>query len=80
MFKNVDPELMHTKIKVRDQSHADELLAGAAFATARATLDPLRIDTDRMLDDLHRYTSGILQAEIRHTPDLLNAFLKAGGR
>lgn len=80
MFKDLDPEVLHTKVKVTDQSHANDLLEGAAFATAKASFRPIGVDPDRMVADLHRYTSGVLMAGIEHRPDLLDAFLKAGGR
>lgn len=80
MFKDEDPELLHTKIKVTSSEQADELLTAAAFQTAEASLSPVVADAPAMVSDLRRYTKGLLMSGIRHTPDLLNAFLQAGGR
>lgn len=77
MFKDVDPVILHTKIKVRDASHAEELLA-SAFTTAYASLAPLGGDTGALTASLRTYTQGLLVNRIPHSPELLAAFL--GGR
>jgi len=76
MFKNEDPTVLHTKIRVTDDAQAEDLLASAAFTTAEQALGP--IAAEHLIPELHRYTKGLLLAGIRHTPELLNAFLKAG--
>lgn len=75
MFKDVDPVILHTKIKVRDAVHADELLA-AAFTTAPAALAPLGEDTEALVASLRTYTQGLLVNRIPHSPELLGAFLE----
>jgi hypothetical protein len=75
MFKDHDPELLHTKIIVKSEGEAEELLAGAAFSTARQSLAPLGQDTEKLYQDLRRYTKGLLLSRVPHTPELLNAYL-----
>jgi hypothetical protein len=80
MFKDENPELLHTKIMVKTDQEAEELVAGAAFQTAFASMDTLGLQTEDLVEDLKRYTKGLLLSHIGHTPELLDAFLKAGGR
>lgn len=80
MFKDDDPELLHTKIMVKSDAEAEELIAGAAFQTAWASMEPLGIHTEEAVESLKRYTKGLLLSHIPHTPELLDAFLKAGNR
>lgn len=80
MFKDHNPELLHTKIMVKTPEEADALLAGAAFSTAFSALSPLPGDTNQMVEDIRRYTKGLLLSHIPHTPELLDAFLKAGAK
>lgn len=80
MFKDEDPEVLHTKIMVKTDAEAEDLLDGAAFQTLRASLEPLGVDVNKVSEDLRKYTKGLLLSHITHTPELLDAFLKAGGR
>lgn len=73
-FKDTDTSIMHTKIKVRDLDHADELLASAAFATARESFEGVA-DPDEIVPKLYQYTRGLLASGVPHSQELLNAFL-----
>lgn len=79
MYKDQDPTLMHTKIKVRDLEAADALLADAAMATVRSSFEGLSVDPDEMADHIHSYTRGLLAAGIPHSRELLSAFLNSAG-
>ena len=73
-FKDTDTSIMHTKIKVRDLDHADELLASAAFATARESFQGVA-DPDDIVPKLYQYTRGLLASGVPHSQELLAAFL-----
>lgn len=79
MYKDHDPTLMHTKIKVRDTEHAETLLADAALATARSSFEGLSVDPDVMVGHIHQYTRGLLETGIPHSRELLSAFLNSAG-
>lgn len=78
LYKDVDPTLLHTKIKVTSTEQEEEILADAAFLTAAAALRP--VGAEHLVPDLKRYVVGLMRANIPHTPELLDAFLKAGGQ
>jgi hypothetical protein len=79
MYKDHDPTLMHTKIKVKDMEHAETLLADAALATARSSFEGLSVDPDVMVGHVHDYTRGLLASGIPHSRELLSAFLNSAG-
>lgn len=79
MYKEHDPTLMHTKIKVTGNEHAETLLADAALATARSSFEGLKVDPDQMVGYIHDYTRGLLVAGIPHSRELLSAFLNSAG-
>lgn len=78
MFNNVDPVIMHTKIKVTGESHAQELLA-SAWTTARPSLEYVNIDPDWLLPKLEKYAVQLMCAEVQHSPGLLAHFLANEG-
>ena len=77
MFKDDDPELLHTKIMVKSEGEAEALLAGAAFSTAHRSLATVSSQPHILANDLRQYTKGLLLSHIPHTPELLNAFLSS---
>jgi hypothetical protein len=74
LYPDTDPVIMHTKIKVRDLDHADELLASSAFSTAHDALRGVA-DPDALIPELKKYTRGLLASHIPHSQELLAAFL-----
>jgi hypothetical protein len=78
MFRDVPPAIMHTRIKVNDREHADNLLA-SAWATAEDSFDDLSVDTSKVLPLLHDYTASLLVNEVEHSRGLLAGFLAARG-
>lgn len=79
IYKDHDPTLMHTKIKVRDLDAAETLLADAALLTAKPSFDGLPVDPERMVGYVHDYTRGLLVAGIPHSRELLSAYLNSAG-
>lgn len=78
MFNGVDPTVMHTKIKVADDMHAETLLA-SAWATAEPSFLGMATDTGTLLPLLHNYTKNILVSEVEHTRGLLAGYLRKNG-
>ena len=79
MYKDHDPTLIHTKIKVKDVEAADVLLADAALATARSSFEGMLVDPDQMVGYVHEYTRSLLAAGLPHSRELLSAFLNSAG-
>lgn len=78
MFNNVDPTVMHTKIRVSGEEHAQTLLA-SAWATAGPSLEYVNIDPNWLLPKLEKYAIQVMCAEIEHSPGLLARFLANEG-
>lgn len=78
LFKDTNPALLHTKIRVSSEAQAEDLIASAAFESAEDCLAPL--NASHLLPGLRTYTKGLLLSGISHTPELLNAFLTAGAK
>jgi hypothetical protein len=78
MFNDVDPTIMHTKIKVSGEDHAMELLA-SAWTTAEPSLAYINIDPKWILPKLEKYAVQVMCAEIEHSPGLLARFLANEG-
>lgn len=74
MYKDVDPTIIHTKIKVTSADQENDLLDSAAFVTASASLEP--VDAEHLVPELKNYIKGLFRANIPHSPELLDAFLK----
>jgi hypothetical protein len=78
LFRDVDPTLLHTKIRVEGQDKAEDLLS-AAFVTASASLEPLGVDVPTITGHLRQYTKGLLVNGIPHNAELLRAYLTSAG-
>lgn len=77
-FRDTDPILMHTKIKVGSVDKARELLS-TTDQTIQASLNRFAPDASQLARDLTQYMEGLLVNGIPHSPELLSAFL-AGRR
>lgn len=78
MFNDIDPAVMHTRIKVRDREHAETLLA-SGWATAEASFEGTGADPNEVLPMLHNYTCAILVNEVEHSRGLMAGYLAQRG-
>lgn len=77
-FRAVPEERIHTKLAVRSQDQADQLLEGA-WSRLPGYMATLGVDHECLAEALHGYTSGLLQEAVVHDQSTLRMMLRARG-
>lgn len=77
-FRAVPEERIHTKLAVRSQDQADQLLEDA-WSRLPAYMATLGVDHEQLAEALHGYTSGLLKEAVVHDQSTLRMMLRARG-
>ncbi len=78
MARDVPAERLHTKVAVRTQEQADQLLDGA-WERLNYYANNLGIPTETLHEALHSYTSELMKEAMSHDLNLLRKVLSMRG-